>query len=103
MTVSSKKIVVKELEWDELNIDHIARHNVIPEEVYEVCNSQPVERKGHKDRIFLIGSTQKGRIMTVILNPTEKQGIYRPITAYGASKRSIQTYLEEKRRGGEAA
>jgi uncharacterized protein len=97
------KIVVNRLEWDEYNIAHIARHKITPEEVQEVCDSEPVERKGHKGRIFLIGTTKKGRMLTVILNPTDQEALYRPITAYDASKTSIQEYQEEKNRGGEAA
>jgi uncharacterized DUF497 family protein len=99
--VSKKKFVVKKLIWDRLNITHIARHDVIPDEVKEVCKGNPVERKGHKNRLFLIGKTKADRMLTVILNPTEIEEVYRPITAYDASKSSIKTY-EEVKRGGES-
>ena len=98
-----KKLVIKRLIWDEWNIAHIARHNVIPQEVQEVCERRPVERKGHKNRIFLIGHTEKNRMLTVILNQAEQENVYRPITAYDASKRSIKDYQEEKQLGGEEA
>ena len=101
--MKKKKLVIKSLIWDEWNIGHIARHNVIPKEVEEVCERQPVERKGHKNRIFLIGKTEKNRMLTVILNPTEQENIYRPITEYDASKRSMKDYQEEKQLGGEEA
>ena len=94
--LNKKKFIVKKLNWDTLNIKHIARHNVIPDEVQAVCDTNPVERKGHKNRLFLIGATIRGRILTVILNPTEQEGIYRPITAYDASKTSIRVYQAEK-------
>jgi hypothetical protein len=42
-------------------------------------------------------------MLTVILNKTEQADVYRPITAYEASKRSIKDYQEEKKRGGEEA
>jgi len=101
--VIKKKLVIKRLVWDEWNIAHIARHNVIPQEVQEVYEGQPVERKGHRNRIFLIGQTEKNRMLTVILNQTEQEDVYRPITAYDASKRSIKDYQEEKKLGGEEA
>ena len=98
-----KKLVIKRLIWDKWNISHIAHHDVIPQEVQEVCNRKPVERKGHKNRIFLIGQTEKNRMLTVILNQTEQENVYKPVTAYDASKRSIKDYQEEKKRGGEKA
>lgn len=101
--MNKKKLFIKRLIWDEWNIAHIARHNVIAQEVEEVCERHPVERTGHKNRIFLIGQTEKNRMLTVILNHTEQADVYRPITAYEASKRSIMDYQEEKKRGGEEA
>jgi uncharacterized DUF497 family protein len=101
--VNNKDFVVEKLEWDEVNIAHIARHNISTDEVEEVCDREPVVKEGHKNRLFLIGSTKQGRMVTVILNPTEREDEYRPITAYEASKSSIRVYEEEIRKGGEAA
>ena len=96
-----KKLIVKRLQWDSLNTEHIADHDVMPDEVQEVCNGKPVVRKGHKNRLFLIGKTKQDRLLTVILQSTATDGVYRPITAYEASKTSTKTYHEEK--GGEKA
>jgi uncharacterized protein len=30
-------MIIRELIWNENRIDHIARHNVVPEEVEEAC------------------------------------------------------------------
>lgn len=38
-------------------------------------------------------------MISVILEPTEKQEEYKPITAFDSSKRSIQDYKGEKKRG----
>jgi uncharacterized DUF497 family protein len=96
-----KKLIIKRLLWDSLNTDHVADHDVMPDEVQAACKSKPVVRKGHKNRLFLIGITKQGRLLTVILQPTAHEGVYRPITAYEASKTSARTYHEEK--GGEQA
>jgi uncharacterized DUF497 family protein len=101
--VTKKTIVVKKLIWDGWNVAHIARHNVIPDEIQEVCDSDRIEREAYEHRIFLIGPTKEGRMLSVILEPTEEQSVYKPITAFAASKRSIQDYQEEKKQGGEAA
>jgi uncharacterized DUF497 family protein len=101
--VIKKKLVIKSLIWDDWNVVHIARHDVLPNEVEEVCTGHRIEREAYRQRIFLVGATKKERIVTVILEPTEEQGVYRPITAYDASKRSMKAYQEENKRGGEEA
>ena len=101
--MSKNKLDIKRLLWDDWNVAHIARHDVVPNEVEEVCEGKHVERKGWRQRIFLIGTTKKDRISTVILEPAENTGEYRPITTYDASKRSIKTYEEEMKRGGDKA
>jgi len=101
--VIKKKLVIKSLIWDDWNVAHIARHDVLPNEVEEVCTGNRIEREAYRQRIFLVGTTKTGRILTVILEPREEQGFYRPITAYDSSKRSIKAYREENKRGGEEA
>ena len=91
-----KKLVIKSLIWDAWNVAHIARHDVLPEEVEEVCAGNRIVREAYRQRIFLVGTTKIGRILTVILEPTEDQVVYKPITAYDASNRSIKAYQEEK-------
>jgi hypothetical protein len=99
--VKKQKLVIKRLIWNEKNSAHIALHNILPSEVEEVCYGERIERKGHKNRVFLVGSTQQGRMLSVILDPTDEKEVYFPVTAYDASKRSIKDYEDEKRVGGE--
>ena len=99
----NKKVRIKKLLWSEKNIAHIALHNILPSEVEEVCYGERIERKGHSNRAFLVGLTQQGRMLSVILDPTEEEGVYFPVTAYDASKRSIKDYEDEKSGGGEEA
>jgi len=92
-------IKVLKLIWDAWNIVHIARHNVVPEEVEQVCHKDPVVQKGKKGRLLVFGPTDKGRMLAVILDKDEEKGVYYPVTAYKASKKLINIYLEQK--GGE--
>ena len=101
--MNKKKIDIKKIIWDDWNVAHIGRHDVLPNEVEEVCTSNRIEREAYRQRIFLVGITKTGRILTVILEPREEQGVYRPITAYDASKRSMKAYQEENKQGGEEA
>ena len=96
-----KKHVIKRLIWDEGNVAHIAKHDVLPIEVEEALEINRVEWEAYKERIFIVGSTKAGRMLTVILEPKEETGIYKAITAYDASKTSIRAYNREK--GGEEA
>src|SRR5579864_979402 len=99
-----KKFFVKKLIWDDWNVAHIAKHDISPMEVEEVCNNDPVERTGYEERLFIIGKTNAGRLLTVILDRTDQQGVYYPRTSYKASQRSKQDYEEEKKQqGGEKA
>ena len=96
-----KKIVIHKLIWDDGNIAHIARHNVLPDEVEEALKINRVEWEAYKERIFIVGPTKAGRMLTVILEPKAGTGIYKPITAYDASKTSIRAY--KRGTGGEEA
>ena len=92
-------INVQKLIWDSWNIAHIARHNVVPEEVEQVCHINPIVQKGKERRLHIFGPTKAGRMLTVILDPEEEKGTYYPVTAYKASKRLAKLYFNQK--GGE--
>jgi hypothetical protein len=80
--VIKKKRVIKNLIWDDGNVAHIAKHDVLPSEVEEALEINRVEWEAYKERIFIVGPTKTGRMLTVILEPKEGAGIYKPITAY---------------------
>jgi uncharacterized DUF497 family protein len=90
---------VVDLIWDEWNIRHIARHNVTPDEVTDVCRRWHVVRQSYDDRLIVIGTTETGNLLTVILNPHER-GIYYPITARPASRTERRAYREEYKEHG---
>lgn len=94
-----KVINVNKLIWDSWNIAHIARHNVTPEEVEQVCHTNPVIQKGNKGRLLVFGPTKKGRMLVVIIDEEKETNIYYPVTAYKASNKLIRIYLNQK--GGE--
>jgi uncharacterized DUF497 family protein len=86
---------VRRLIWDAWNVAHIARHDVIPEEVEEVCHDQPITSETYKGRLRVVGLTQSGRILTVILAPTPDAGVYYPVTARPADRKERGNYREE--------
>ena len=94
-------IFVSYLIWDEGNVAHIARHNVLPGEVEEVCAADPLVQQGKKGRLAVVGLTTKGRMLKIILAPKDKEGVYYPVTAHPAGRKDRRLYRLEK--GGEQA
>lgn len=89
-------ISIRKLIWDSWNIGHIARHNVMPEEVEQVCHIDPVVQTGKRGRLLIFGPTENGRMLAVILDNEGEKGVYYPVTAYKASRRLIKIYLNQK-------
>lgn len=83
--------------WDEKNIEHIARHNVEPEEAEEAFfDTMRVRFDAHSGNLGIIGSTEEGRRLVVIY--VKKEGKrYRVITARDADESEKKQY---KRRNG---
>lgn len=91
----ARMLVVSRLIWDDWNVGHIARHNVVPDEVEQVCHGKSVMSKTYKGRLRVVGPTEIGRILTVILDPENKKGVYYPITARTADRKERKNYMRE--------
>jgi hypothetical protein len=81
-------VKVSGLVWDEWNREHLARHNVLPEEVEEVCHGKYVATESYRKRLLIVGKTKKGRQISIVLSPEGRDlefygnGIYYAITAF---------------------
>jgi len=91
-------LYVQELLFDDWNEDHIAQHSVIPEEVEEVCLGDPFVSRTRERRLRVIGQTEVGRYLTVIL-ALRGRGVYYPITARDATAAERRLYHRRKGRG----
>jgi uncharacterized DUF497 family protein len=81
-------------------VAHIARHEIIPDEVEEVCHGRPIVQDGYGGRSLVIGPTNSGRMLTVVIDPDPlERGVYYPVTARPASRREREIYQQQ--RGGE--
>ncbi len=96
-------ILVKRFVWDSWNIAHIVRHDVIPEEVEEVCRAHPQMEGAKKGRIRVTGLTQKGRLLSIFLDPEPEEGVYYPVSARDASKSERKSYTAWSKGGEKAA
>lgn len=84
------------LVWNSWNVAHLAKHKVVREEVEETCQSDPVFLAGHSGRILAVGKTQRGRFITVALDPEENNSYY-PVTARPSSKSERKYYDDTKK------
>jgi len=79
------------LVWDDWNEEHIAQHNVTPVEVEEVTANRPFTTRGRKDRYRVIGQTDAGRLLTVIVAPRGDGATY-VLTARDATREERRAY-----------
>lgn len=82
-------------DWEDANVDHIARHGVEWWEVDEVLlnpNRQRLSRAtvGGESRFAVIGETLAGRLLVVAYTP--RNGRIRPLMARPPSAREAQSY-----------
>jgi uncharacterized DUF497 family protein len=84
-------VYIRRLRWDPGNIAHIARHQVSPEEVEQVCHSEHIRRSAYAGRIMVIGRTQAGRTLSVVLDP-EGDDAYYVVTARPSSRKERRIY-----------
>jgi uncharacterized DUF497 family protein len=97
------EIRINSLIWEDSNVAHIARHDVTPLEVEQICRGLHIVRQGKKGRLLVIGLTEQGRMITAALDPEDTAGVYYPVTARPASKKERRLYQEEQDKGGDKA
>lgn len=91
------KIKVRKIIWEEWNIEHIKKHNVVPSEVAEVGRSLIYHQKTRKERYIAIGRSGT-RIITLILS-RKATGSYYLVTARDSNKKERRkAYDKEKRK-----
>ena len=98
---------VQELEIDEEFAEHMAevkrqypKHQISPVEVIEVHQNEPeyFENVGanRKAPVIMIGVTNSGRTVSVPIEPTNKNGIWCPVTAVESNSHHRRRYLERR-------
>jgi hypothetical protein len=92
-------------EWDEDNIEHVARHGVEPEEVeeivYEDCHLSWVvrgRRRGIRElRWTVFGQTCSGRYLLAVIAPYRDRNVWRAVTAMDMERQTRRRYLQWRR------
>jgi uncharacterized DUF497 family protein len=85
-------------EWDDANRDHIARHQVSPEEAEQVIDNDPLDLESEvvdgEQRFSSIGRTDHGRFLLVVT--TLRHSRIRVVTAFPAPKGLVNLYVAYK-------
>ncbi len=87
---------IKELEWDDENIEHVARHNVNPLEVEDVCFGTHISEREGAQRWVLSGQSAAGRYLNIVVERVGK-GRFRAITAFEMSEKYKRRYRKRFR------
>ncbi len=90
---------IREFEWDDNNIEHIARHGVFPDEVEDVAfDDDPWIRKGRKGTRYMLGYTVAGRYLFIVY-VLKGKGIARVITSMDMDDKTKKLYKKRVERG----
>lgn len=85
-------------DWNNSNINHIAKHGVNPVEAEQVILNEPIDleyqRRGEESRTVQVGETNRGRILVVVT--TWRNGLIRVVTAFPAKKPLRDVYAAQK-------
>ncbi|MBI2039609.1 hypothetical protein HYT18_00875 [Candidatus Microgenomates bacterium] len=93
-------VTVDELIIEEDRPEHIARHSITIDEVFEVIAGDYLILKGRSDKSLLVGKTNKGRLITVVVGPRSGKNRYGLVTARYTKKKEQLLYMENFK-GGE--
>ena len=93
---------ITEILWTELDVAHLARHGVTPEEVEEILAAGPVWRRGRthpqtkRKSLYALGQTEAGRYLFIVLSPREL-GRARCVTAMEMDEKARRYYERHRR------
>jgi len=84
-------VKIENFEWDDKNIEHIALHHVVPEEVEEIFIDEPLYRITGGGKYLAMGQTLDGRYLLVVFVFKDISKV-RPITARNLNLREVRGY-----------
>ena len=92
---------IRKLIWPDDRIEHIAQHNVTPEEVEEVCFNRPLiqraKSEGENPVYYILGQTASGRyLFCVVIRFPNGKGY--PVTARPMTQNEQRRFAQWKQR-----
>src|ERR671916_562907 len=97
-----KEVIVETLIIEDDRPSHIAKHNIIIDEVLEVLTGDYVYIAGRENRWLVIGKNAKKVFLTIVLGERPEENTYGVITARPARRDERSFYIKYiTQRGGE--
>src|SRR5918998_537153 len=95
-----KEVIVDTLIIKEDRPVHIAKHNIIIDEVLEVLTGDYVYIAGRENRWLIIGKTARKVFLTIVIGERPETNTYGLITARPARRQERSFYMEYITQGG---
>ena len=94
--------VIYDLEWDDENEQHLGRHDISPDDVYNLLDHGDWIQRRNKpnhpaNRIQILGAVGDGSLLNVVLESTGTAGLWRPVTAWWATRSEASVFEKQKR------
>jgi hypothetical protein len=87
------------LEFDDVNVEHLARHGVTPDDLWSVLLTAPqffMNLPDHGGSHVMLGPDERGRFFYASIVQVGTTGVWRPITGWPIrSARARRLYREE--------
>lgn len=87
---------IRDFEWDDGNILHIALgHGIEPEEAEEVLASAPLIRRTKRGHYAAFGRTRSGRLLVMVFEK-KKESLVRLITGWDMNDSERRYYVRQR-------
>ena len=91
---------IRRLEWDDTNRSKLRTHGIVPAEVRSIVATDDwvvALHPDYPDQVRIVGPTDQGRMLTIVLEPTNDPSFWRPVTGWPTTSAEIAYYREERR------
>src|SRR5918998_540145 len=95
-----KEVIVETLIIEKDRPGHIAKHNIIIDEVLEVLTGDYVYIAGRENRWLIMGKTAKKVFLTIVIGERPEENMYGLITARPARREERSFYMKYITQGG---
>ena len=88
--------------WDVENVEHVGRHGIGPRIANDVLRGgafvvvSDANAPTGSGRKTMMGPTSHGKLLTIIIEPTEHPDVWRPVTAWWSTDREIDTWTRAR-------
>ncbi len=87
---------VESFEWDDANTQHIARHQVDPDEAEELFEGWVHYQRSHTGRYLAFGQTVTGRYLVCVIERVMPPGCIRVVTARDMNHTERRLYKRKR-------